>query len=122
METEDSRIDAYIATSGKWKGEVEALREIALTSGLREEVKWGKPCYTYNGKNIVLIQAFKAYCAFLFFKGYLLEDTGGILVKTGENTVKGRQARFHSVEEIAAREPVLRKYIRELVELEDTAK
>jgi uncharacterized protein YdeI (YjbR/CyaY-like superfamily) len=84
----------------RWKKEIEELRSVVLGCGLKEELKWGKPCYTWEGRNIVVIQAFKDYCALLFLKGYLVSDPGGILVKTGPNTRVGRQARFVDVKEI----------------------
>ncbi|RFM31118.1 YdeI/OmpD-associated family protein [Chitinophaga silvisoli] len=84
-----------------WEKETEKLRKIVLDCGLNEETKWGKPCFDYEGKNIVIIQGFKDYCALLFFKGALLTDPDGILVKTGEHTQVGRQARFNNVKEIS---------------------
>ena len=112
------KVDAFLGRAQKWPKEMKKLRAIALDCGLTEEIKWGKPCYSFEGKNIVVIQGFKEYCAFLFFKGYLLSDNKGILVKTGENTVVGRQARFTDVKEIAKVEPVLKAYIYEAIELE----
>lgn len=94
------------------------LRTIILDCGLDEELKWGKPCYAFQGKNVVIIQGFKAYCALLFFKGVLLKDADGVLDKTGENTQVGRQMRFTHVREIVEREPILKAYIREAVEVE----
>ena len=112
------KVDAFLGRAQQWPKEMKKLRAIALDCGLTEEIKWGKPCYSFEGKNIVVIQGFKEYCAFLFFKGYLLSDNKGILVKTGENTVVGRQARFTDVKEIAKVEPVLKAYIYEAIELE----
>ncbi|HEX3933343.1 MAG TPA: YdeI/OmpD-associated family protein [Puia sp.] len=112
------KVDAFLARAQKWPREMKKLRAIALDCGLTEEIKWGKPCYSFEGKNIVVIQGFKEYCAFLFFKGYLLSDNKGILVKTGENTVVGRQARFTDVKEITKVEPILTTYIYEAIEVE----
>lgn len=111
-------VDAYLNTAKYRKEEMKALRKIVLDSGLTEELKWGKPCYTFEGKNIVIIQGFKAYCALLFFKGYLMDDPKGILVKTGAKTVIGRQIRFTDVEEITSKESILKKYIKEAIEVE----
>jgi uncharacterized protein YdeI (YjbR/CyaY-like superfamily) len=94
------------------------LRTIVLDCGLTEELKWGKPCYMFEGKNIVVIQGFKDYCALLFLKGFLLKDPDGILVKTGENTRVGRQIRFTGIQEIVKREAVLKTYIYQAVEVE----
>lgn len=97
---------------------MEALRAIALDCGLTEALKWGKPCYASEGKNIVVIQGFKSYCALLFFKGFLLNDPDGILVKMGANTRVGRQVRVASVKEVSRLAPSLRSYIYEAIEVE----
>jgi uncharacterized protein YdeI (YjbR/CyaY-like superfamily) len=114
----DPRVDAFLGRAKQWPEEMKKLRTIILDCGLTEEVKWGKPCYSFQGTNIVIIQGFSAYCALLFFKGVLLSDPDGILKKTGENTVVGRQARFNSVREIVELEPVLKSYIYEAIEIE----
>lgn len=101
---------------------MEALRSILLDCGLDEEVKWSKPCYTLAGKNIAVIQPFKDYCALLFMKGYLLEDKDNILVKTGENTRVGRQARFTEVQDIYDSVNKLTSIIREAIEFEKSGK
>lgn len=111
-------VDAYLSNANQWPREMAALRNILLDCGLTEELKWGKPCYTFQQKNIVVIQGFKDYCALLFFKGFLLSDANGILVKTGKNTRVGRQARFTTVREIVALEPVLKAYVYEAIEVE----
>lgn len=102
----------------KWRGELEMLREIILDCGLKEELKWGVPVYTFEKNNILLIGAFKEYCVISFFKGALLKDAGGILIKPGENTQAGRVIRFTAVREIIELEPVLKAYIHEAVEVE----
>ncbi len=116
------KVDEYISKAPKWQEEIKALQKILLDCGLTEELKWGKPCYMFQGKNIVLIQAFKAYFALLFFKGYLLKDSTGILVKMGENTQVGRQLRFADTAEIIRMKPILKAYIQEAVEVEKNTK
>ena len=111
-------IDIYISKAKKWKEETEKLRGILLEFGLTEELKWGKPCYSYNENNLVIIQGFKEYFALLFFKGVLLKDPKGVLVKTGENTHVGRQIRFANVGEITSMKTVLKAYIKEAIEVE----
>ena len=118
MKTMNPKVDVYLSKAKKWREEMERLRSIILDCGLTEELKWGKPCYAFEEKNIVIIQAFKAYCALLFFKGCLLNDTDGILVKTGENTRVGRQIRFNSVQEIVKMKTILKAYIHQAVEVE----
>ncbi|MFZ1978424.1 MAG: YdeI/OmpD-associated family protein, partial [Bacteroidota bacterium] len=83
-----------------------------------EELKWGKPCYTFQKNNIVIIQGFKEYCALMFFKGVLLNDANGILIKMGENTQAGRQIRFTNVREIIEMKTILKDYIYEAIEVE----
>jgi uncharacterized protein YdeI (YjbR/CyaY-like superfamily) len=85
---------------------------------LTEELKWGKPCYSFDGKNIVLIHGFKEYCALLFVKGALLKDPDGILIQQTENVQAARQIRFTGVREIVDIEPVLKAYIYEAIEVE----
>lgn len=114
----NSKVDEFLARAQQWQKEMKTLRLIALDCGLTEDLKWGKPCYSFEGKNIVVIQGFKAYCAFLFIKGYLVRDPQGILVKTGPNTQVGRQARFTDAAEIVKQERALKACIREAVEIE----
>lgn len=102
-----------------WTEEMETLREIVLECGLTEELKWGVPCYTFEGNNIAIISAFKEYCAISFFKGVLLKDTSGILSKQGENSQSGRLIKFTDVQKIIDLESVIKEHIREAVELEE---
>jgi uncharacterized protein YdeI (YjbR/CyaY-like superfamily) len=102
----------------KWQEELEKLRALILECGLTEELKWGVPCYTFQKSNILLIGAFKEYCALSFFKGALLNDADGILSKPGENTRAARVIRFTGVREIIRMEAVLKAYIYEAVEVE----
>ncbi|HEY3876333.1 MAG TPA: YdeI/OmpD-associated family protein [Candidatus Kapabacteria bacterium] len=111
-------IDRFFAQAKQWREEMEKLRTILLDCHLTEEWKWSLPCYSYERKNVVVIQPFKKYCALLFFKGVLLEDTDGILVKTGANTMVGRQIRFSNVRDIAELEPVLKTYLYQAIEVE----
>lgn len=112
------KVDWYFEKPEKWQNEIKKLRSIALNCNLTEELKWGCPCYTFEGSNIVLIHVFKEYCAYLFFKGALLQDADGILVQQTKNVQSARQARFTSVEEISDKEPLLKAYIYEAIEVE----
>ena len=91
---------------------------IVLDSPLTEELKWGKPCYTFQKSNIIIIIGFKEYCALLFCKGALLTDANGILIKPGENTQAARQIRFTDVRAIVEMEPILKAYVYEAIEAE----
>jgi len=112
------KVDVYLTKAKKWQEEMEKLRMIILDCQLTEELKWGKPCYTFQKSNIVLIVGFKEYCALIFCKGALLNDANGILIKPGENTQAGRQIRFTNVREIVEMETVLKAYIYEAIEVE----
>lgn len=112
------KVEFYFRKADKWKAEVKALRAIALGCKLDEELKWGQPCYSLDGSNIVLIHDFKDYCAFLFFKGALLKDPKGILIQQTKNVQAARQIRFTNAREIAKLAPTLKAYIREAVDVE----
>lgn len=101
-----------------WEKELAALRRLVLDTGLTEEIKWSVPCYTFQGSNILLVTAFKEYCALSFFKGALLQDTDGLLDKPGEHTQSARLIRFTDVRQIVELEPVLKAYVYEAVEVE----
>ncbi|WP_339697092.1 YdeI/OmpD-associated family protein [uncultured Roseivirga sp.] len=111
-------VDWFFEKDTKWKAEYTHLRSIALDCGLTEELKWGCPCYTFKGNNIVLIHGFKEYCAYLFHKGVLLKDTENILIQQTENVQSARQIRFTTLQEIATMEAILKAYIYEAIEVE----
>lgn len=112
------KVDFYFDKAKAWQKELEQLRMIALDCGLEEELKWGCPCYQFQQRNIVLIHAFKEYCAFLFFKGALLQDTDGILIQQTKNVQSARQVRFTGVQEIVKLKRILKAYIYEAIEVE----
>lgn len=121
------KVDFYFTKATKWQKEIEQLRTIILDCGLEEELKWGCPCYTHatgssesalHKANIVLIHLFKEYCAVLFFKGALLNDTSKILVQQTKNVQSARQVRFTSVKEITKMERTLKEYIYEAIAIE----
>jgi uncharacterized protein YdeI (YjbR/CyaY-like superfamily) len=112
------KVDGYLRKSKKWQEELEKLRMIILDCQLTEELKWGKPCYTFQKSNIVVIIPLKEYCALMFCKGALLNDANGILIKPGENTQAGRWIKFTAVREIVEMETILKAYIYEAIEVE----
>ncbi|WP_121666564.1 YdeI/OmpD-associated family protein [Mesonia aquimarina] len=112
------KVDQYIEKIKNWKEETILLREICLECGLEEDFKWMHPCYTYQGKNIVLIHGFKDYCALLFHKGVLLNDTHQILIQQTENVQAARQIRFINLKEIIDLKSAIKAYIFEAVEVE----
>ncbi len=112
------KVDAFIGRAKKWQQELEKLRSIILDCGLAEDLKWGKPCYTFQGNNIVLLLPLKEHCSVLVFKGGLLNDPKGILYRPTENTQAQRQIRFTSFGQITEMETVLKEYIYEAIEVE----
>lgn len=119
MNEMNPKVDFFFTKAQQWQEEFETLRRIVLGGGLTEELKWGVPCYTSAGRNIVLLHGFKEYCALLFFKGALLPDPQGILVQQTANVQATRQIRFTTVGEIVALEPILKAYIAEAVAVEN---
>ena len=118
MNAKEEKVDVYLSKAKKWQEEFEQLRMILLHCQLTEELQWGKPCYTFQESNIVIIQGFKGSCALMFCKGALLNDPNGILKKPGENTQAARRIQFTNVQEIVEMEPILKAYIYEAIEVE----
>jgi uncharacterized protein YdeI (YjbR/CyaY-like superfamily) len=118
MNKTNPKVDAFLSKQKNWKDEFEKLRTIILGSGLTEELKWGTPCYTFQNRNVVLMHGFKEYCALLFFKGALLKDPDGILIRQTQNVQSARQIRFTSVREIVKLKTTLKAYLKEAVEVE----
>jgi uncharacterized protein YdeI (YjbR/CyaY-like superfamily) len=112
------KVDQFINREQKWQEEFEKLRMIILDCQLTEELKWGVPCYTYQNSNVVLIHGFKEYCAILFVKGSLLQDTEKILIQQTENVQAGRQVRFTNLKQIEQLASTLKAYIYEGIEIE----
>ena len=111
-------VDFYFNKDKKWREEINKLRTIVLDCGLTEELKWGCPCYAFQKSNIVLIHAFKEYCALLFFKGALLNDANGMLIQQTKNVQAARQVRFTNAGEIVIMKSILKAYIYEAIEVE----
>src|SRR5215813_11482817 len=105
----------------KWQKETEKLREIAVDCGLTEELKWGKPCFTFLEKNVAIVIPLKESCAFSFFKGALLKDPKHILQSIGEAQA-GRWIKFASPKQISALSTTLKSYIKEAVQIEKSGR
>ena len=111
-------VDAYIAGNPQWQAELESLRKILVSTQLEETVKWGAPCYTYGGKNLVGIGAFKSYVGLWFHQGALLSDPEGVLINAQDGKTKAlRQWRFESKREIKTR--LIKSYVKEAIELQE---
>ncbi len=112
----DSRVDAYLARADTWQDEIQKLRAILLGLGLDESLKWGKPCYQSDGRNIAIIQPFKAHCALMFFKGALLEDSHGMLQSQGPNSRSAMRLEFTSAK--AIKKNVVAQFVKQAVAVE----
>ncbi len=112
------KVDAVIAKDKKWGDELKKLQKIILSTGLTEELKWGQPCYTLDGKNVVLIHGFKDYFALLFMKGALMKDPNKLLIQQTENVQSGRQIRFTDGGEVTQLAPTLKKYVEDAIAVE----
>ena len=112
------KVDAFIRDAKRWQAELKKLREILLESELTEEFKWYQPCYTFQGKNVVVISGMKESCAFALFKGALLKDAHGVLTAPGKNSQSTRWIKFTSVREVVEMKTILKAYIREAIEVE----
>jgi uncharacterized protein YdeI (YjbR/CyaY-like superfamily) len=112
------KVDFFFNKATNWREELETLRKIILEVELTEELKWGVPCYTFQKNNILLIHGFKEYCAVLFMKGALLNDSEGILIQQTENVQAARQIRFTNLQQIIDSASTLKTYIYEAIEIE----
>ena len=111
-------VELYIEKAKQWKDEMTLLRSILLETALTETIKWGKPCYTYNDKNLVIIQDFKHHCDLGFFTGALLKDTEKLLEKAGEHTQSARQLRFENLADIKRKKTIIKSFVKEAIENE----
>ncbi len=101
-----------------WPDVLVKLRAILLETDLTEEVKWSVPCYTFDGKNILLMSALKGYVVLGFFKGVLLKDPHGVLIQSTPNMQAERQLRFTTVEQVAELEPIIKAIVKDAIEVE----
>jgi len=116
MSTPNPKVDAFLSRVKAWRAEIEKLRSILLDCGLDEDVKWGKPCFSFEGANVAIIQPFKEHCALMFFKGALLEDTHGLLRSQGENTQSALRLEFTSEAQVT--KTVVKAYVKQAIAVE----
>ena len=112
------KVNWFFEKKTKWQDAFHELRELALSTELTEELKWGCPCYTLDKNNIFLIHGFKDYCALLFMKGAIMNDPKNILIQQTENVQSARQIRFTNFEEIVKQKTVIKSYIKNAIEVE----
>lgn len=113
MTTKNPKVDAFVDRAKAWQGEMRKLRSILLESGLDEELKWGKPCFSFEGKNIAILQPFKEHCSLMFFKGALLEDTHELLRSQGENSQSALRLEFRS--EAQVKPAIVKSYVKQAI-------
>jgi len=106
-----------MAYRDRWKAEMAAMRRVLAGLPMTEERKWGKPTYTVDCKNIVILQAFKEYFALGFFQGALLKDPKKVLVQLGQ-VQAGRVMTFTTAKDITAKAAVIKSYVREAIAVE----
>lgn len=122
MAEPDPLASAFFARQRKWQPELLALREVFLSTGLTETLKWYKPCYCFEGRNIAGLAGLKDHCWILFFKGALLKDPQGILQKAGDNSQSARVIKFTSVSQINKLKQVLQSYVQEATAAEQAGR
>ncbi len=113
---QNPRVDAFVSRAKKWQGEIQKLRSILLDCGLEECLKWGKPCFMFEGNNLAIIQPFKKFCSLMFFKGALLEDRHGLLRSQGENTQSALRLEFTCEAEV--NKTVVKSYVKQAIAAE----
>jgi len=107
-----------MAYGERWNAEIAAMRRVLAGLAMTEVCKWGKPTYTVDGKNVVIMQGFKDYFALGFFQGALLKDPKGLLVQLGQ-VQAARVMKFTSAKEIAAKAATIKAYVREAIAVEE---
>lgn len=122
MSAKNPKTDFFFNKPGQWQEEYGLLRDIVLSTGLTEDLKWGCPCYTCNNKNVVLIHGFKEYCAILFMKGALMSDPKNILIQQTENVQSARHFRFTAPAQITRLKTTIKAYVKEAIEIEKAGK
>ena len=116
MSTPNPRVDEFLGRAKAWRGEIQKLRSVLLECGLEEDLKWGKPCFSFEGANVAIIQPFKEHCSLMFFKGALLQDTHGLLRSQGENTQSALRLEFRSEAQVT--KSVVKSYVKQAIAAE----
>ena len=116
----DSEVDTNIERSEQWSDEMTALRPILLASGLDEVIKWKKPCFGHDGKNVAIMQEMKDFLALMFFKGALLTDAGGVLESQGPNSRSARRICFTSVADVERLAGTVEAFVAEAIAVEES--
>ncbi len=118
----NEKVDLFFNEATSWKNEMLLFRELLLNIGLTEEYKWRHPCYTDKGKNIVMIGPFKNYCALMLFKGGMLDDPDGFLIRGNGNSETTSQIRVTSTNDIKENQERIRSFILQAIDVERSGK
>ncbi|TNE35762.1 MAG: hypothetical protein EP348_08265 [Alphaproteobacteria bacterium] len=118
MSQKNPKVEAHFEKAKSRKAERLRLRELALESGLDEELKWGKPCYCYEKANVAILYALKDNAAIGFFKGSLMKDPNKLMMAPGENSQAARWMKFSSLAEVEEKAPVISAYLDEAIAIE----
>jgi uncharacterized protein YdeI (YjbR/CyaY-like superfamily) len=116
MSTKNPKVEEFVSRAKAWQGEMQKLRSILSSCGLDEDLKWGKPCFTFEGKNVAIIQPFKEHCSLMFFKGALLKDSHGLLRSQGENTQSAMRLEFTN--EAQVKKALVESYVKDAIAAE----
>lgn len=116
MRTQNPKVDAFVDRAKVWRGEIQKLRSILLDCGLDEDLKWGKPCFLFEERNVAIIQPFKAHCSLMFFKGALLEDTHGLLRSQGQHTQSAMRLEFTNAAQVSR--AAVTSYVKQAIAIE----
>ena len=116
---ENPKVDAYIGRSTKWPLEMTELRSVLLGCRLVEDIKWGKPCYSHDGRNLVILQEMNSFLALMFFKGALLTDPDGVLESQGPNSRSAKRICFRSVDDVQRLSATVVAYLAEAQAIEE---
>jgi uncharacterized protein YdeI (YjbR/CyaY-like superfamily) len=114
-------VDSYLRSSERWPDEMRAMRPVLVEAGLDEAIKWKKPCYSFDGANIAIMQEMKEFLALMFFKGALLDDPAGVLEAQGPNSRAAMRMTFRSVDDVVSRADVIAAYVTRAIEVEQAA-
>jgi uncharacterized protein YdeI (YjbR/CyaY-like superfamily) len=116
MRTKSPKVDAFVSRAKAWQGETRKLRSLLLECGLDEDLKWGKPCFMFEGANVAIIQPFKEHLSLMFFKGALFQDRLGLLRSQGRNTQSALRLEFTSEAQI--KKTVIASYVKQAIAVE----
>ncbi len=101
-----------------WAEGLVSLRRLLQATELVEEMKWGSPCYTLGGKNVVLLGAFNEFFVLSFIRGAALADPDGLLEPPGPNSRFVRVVKLRAAAEIGPLQPAIERLLQRAIEAE----